>query len=64
MSLFALYFAGASALVYDEFPNHTTAQVRSHLFNLAAKNKVADDMGGQYNRMLQVRSPKVPVPTK
>ncbi|XP_071853101.1 extracellular serine proteinase-like [Apostichopus japonicus] len=58
------HVAGASALVYDEFPTHTTAQVRSHLFNLAAKNKVADDMGGQYNRMLQVRSPKVPVPTK
>lgn len=62
--LVALYFAGASALVYDEFPTHTTAQVRSHLFNLAAKNKVADDMGGQYNRMLQVQSPKVPVPSK
>ncbi|WP_411026991.1 S8 family serine peptidase [Salmonella sp. s55044] len=57
------HVAGAAALVYSEFPKHDTTQVRAHLFNLAAKDQIADDMGGTYNRLLQVRSPRVPVPS-
>ncbi|KAJ8049811.1 Cerevisin [Holothuria leucospilota] len=57
-------YACAIALVYDEFPDHTVDEVKSHILNLAAKDCINDDMGGKYNRLLQVQSPKVPVPSR